>query len=166
MFKAKIISELKKATAQFKTANSLNEQQLYVTANGKWSVADNMEHLILSVKPVNLALSLPKIALLAFGKANRAAMNYDEVVAYYQSKLQEGAKATKDYVPAKQRSKDELLKDFSTKHKTLNSKLESWSEADLDKYFLLHPILGKLSVREILFFTIYHINHHFKTIQH
>ncbi len=166
MNKTEIISELKNATAQFKTVDSLNEQQLYATANGKWSVAENMDHLILSVKPVNLALGLPKIALLAFGKANRAAMNYDEVVAFYQSKLQEGAKATKDYVPAKQRNKDELLQDFSTKHETLINKLESWSESDLDKYFLPHPILGKLSVREILFFTIYHINHHFKTIQH
>lgn len=161
-----IISKLKNATAQFKTVDSLNEQQLYAIANGKWSVAENMEHLILSVKPVNLALGLPKISLLVFGKAIRAAMNYDEVVAYYKSKLQEGAIATKDYLPTKQRSKDLLLQDFSIKHETLINKLESWSEADLDKYFLPHPILGKLSVREILFFTIYHINHHYKTIQH
>jgi hypothetical protein len=166
MNKAEIITKLKSTTGQFQTATSLNEEQLYATTNGKWSVAENMEHLILSVKPVNLALGLPKIALLAFGKANRAAMNYEEVVAYYQSKLQEGAKATKDYVPSKQRSKDKLLQDFSLKHETLINKLESWSEADLDKYFLPHPILGKLSVREILFFTIYHISHHYKTIQH
>lgn len=166
MNKTEIISELRKATAQYKTVEPLNEQQLYATENDKWSVAENLEHLILSVKPVNLALGLPKITLLAFGKANRPAKNYDEVVAYYQSKLQEGAKATKDYIPAKQRNKAELLQDFSLKHETLINKLESWSEGDLDKYFLPHPILGKLSVREILFFTIYHINHHYKTIQH
>ena len=166
MNKAEIIINLKSTTGQFQTATFLNEEQLYATTNGKWSVAENLEHLILSVKPVNLALSLPKFALLFFGKANRPAKNYDEVVTYYQSKLQAGAKATKDYIPAKQRNKGELLQDFSLKHETLINKLEGWSESDLDKYFLPHPILGKLSVREILFFTIYHINHHYKTIQH
>ena len=33
---------------------------------------------------------------------------------------------------------------------------EKWDEKELDEYYLPHPILGKLTVREILFFTIYH----------
>ena len=32
--------------------------------------------------------------------------------------------------------------------------------ADLDAVLLPHPLLGKLTVREMLFFTVYHVQHH------
>ena len=38
----------------------------------------------------------------------------------------------------------------------LLSAVEKWDETELDQYMLPHPILGKLTVREMLFFTIYH----------
>ena len=43
-------------------------------------------------------------------------------------------------------------------------RLGNWSEKDLDKYKLPHPLLGKLTVREMLFFTIYHNEHHLKAM--
>jgi len=33
-------------------------------------------------------------------------------------------------------------------------------EDDLDRVMLPHPLLGKLTLREMLFFTIYHVEHH------
>lgn len=166
MKKSEITAMLSKAFSQFETLENLSDKQLYASQNGKWTIAENIEHLTLSIKPVNLALSLPTFVLLFFGKTNRSLMTYEEVVAFYKSKLNAGVKATKEYIPAKQRSKENVLNDFRKKHATLISKLENCNEQDLDKYFLPHPILGKLSLREILFFTIYHINHHFKAIQH
>jgi hypothetical protein len=38
--------------------------------------------------------------------------------------------------------------------------IKNWQEQDLDRYLLPHPILGKLTVRELLFFTIYHDMRH------
>ncbi len=38
--------------------------------------------------------------------------------------------------------------------------IERWSDAQLDRRCLPHPLLGKLSVREMLFFTLYHNLHH------
>jgi hypothetical protein len=35
-----------------------------------------------------------------------------------------------------------------------------WREEDLDRYRLPHPLLGKLTVREMLLFTVYHNYHH------
>jgi hypothetical protein len=32
----------------------------------------------------------------------------------------------------------------------------NWGESELDSYILPHPILGKLTIREMLFFTLYH----------
>ncbi len=42
----------------------------------------------------------------------------------------------------------------------LVGKIPGWSEAALDRYRLPHPLLGKLTVREMLFFTLYHNAHH------
>ena len=39
-------------------------------------------------------------------------------------------------------------------------KLDKFTEDDLDKYVLPHPLLGKLTLREMLCFTIYHVRHH------
>jgi len=38
----------------------------------------------------------------------------------------------------------------------LVSVAEKWNEDELDQYQLPHPILGKLTIREMLYFTIYH----------
>ena len=42
----------------------------------------------------------------------------------------------------------------------LNKKIDSFDEKDLDRYILPHPLLGKLTIREMLFFTVYHVQHH------
>ena len=42
----------------------------------------------------------------------------------------------------------------------LLKKVENWKESDLDKYVLPHPLLGKISLREMLYFTDFHILHH------
>ena len=43
--------------------------------------------------------------------------------------------------------------------------LRNWRDTDLDKYFLPHPLLGKLTIREMLFFTLYHDRHHVNNVR-
>ncbi|MCE3283707.1 MAG: DinB family protein, partial [Chitinophagaceae bacterium] len=63
--------------------------------DGKWSAGQHLDHMIRSVKPLNLAYRLPGWGLrLAFGKMNREARNYDSLVERYKSKLSKGAVAT------------------------------------------------------------------------
>jgi hypothetical protein len=38
--------------------------------------------------------------------------------------------------------------------------LERWSDRALDRYRLPHPLLGKLTVREMAYFTLLHNVHH------
>jgi hypothetical protein len=40
-----------------------------------------------------------------------------------------------------------------------------WSEADLDACRLPHPLLGRLTVREMLLFTQYHEVHHVANVE-
>jgi hypothetical protein len=43
--------------------------------------------------------------------------------------------------------------------------INKWKAADMEIYLLPHPLLGKLTIREMLLFTIYHIEHHFVNLQ-
>lgn len=39
-----------------------------------------------------------------------------------------------------------------------------WSETQLDSYLLPHPVLGRVTVREMLMFTLFHFDHHRDTV--
>ena len=40
-----------------------------------------------------------------------------------------------------------------------------WKDPQLDQYIAPHPLLGKITLRELGYFTIYHTYHHLETIQ-
>jgi DinB superfamily len=110
-----------------------------------------------------MALTLPKfIPRLIFGSANRASRSYEELVQKYQGKLASGGKASGRFLPTKVsfEQRDDLIKKLSNLVEGLNKRVEKLSETDFDEYVLPHPILGKLTLREMLYFTIYHVEHH------
>jgi hypothetical protein len=88
--------------------------------------------------------------------------------ADYLSRLAQGAGASGAFVPereevtAAQRSARQraLLMRWQRGNAQLRAAVEAWSEADLDRLLLPHPILGKITAREMLFFAIYHGHHH------
>ena len=42
----------------------------------------------------------------------------------------------------------------------LTKAMEKWTESQLDAYRLPHPLLGRLTVREMMLFTLIHNQHH------
>ena len=139
--------------------------QDFFTRQGEvWSASDNVDHLIKAHKPVAKALKLPKITLRAmFGKPDKVSLTYEELCQIYREAITKGAQAAGRYLPnqedpdvmAKTRQ-SELLDQFSTASTQLVTAIEMWEDDDLDSYYLPHPILGKLTIREMIFFTIYH----------
>jgi uncharacterized damage-inducible protein DinB len=107
------------------------------------------------------------LLLVSFGKAKRQSRSFEEIRETYQGKLKDGAKATGRFVPDEKsgKEKEELLKKWQKISDKLIAALNKWSEEDLDKYRLPHPILGKLTVREMLFFTLYHNTHHVNNVR-
>jgi len=162
--KPQIISALTEKVDEFNNyISSLNKEQFEATPNGKWSAGQNLDHLIRAIKPLQPAYSLPKFALtILFGKTNRPSKTYDEVVTKYKTKLAAGGKASGPFIPPtiKFEKKDELIKKYDQQKQKLISKIEKQSETDLDKYILPHPLLGKVTLREMLYFTIHHNEHH------
>lgn len=132
----------------------------------KWSMAEQAEHLCKSVSPVNLAMALPKITFYVFGRVSFS-RPYDEIVTIYRSKLDSGARASSAFVPpaGKQWAKSDLLARFDQAHETYVKRLNAWTEEDLDTYRLPHPIIGALTMREMAFFTRYHLGHHYRSMR-
>ena len=146
----------------------LNKEKFEASPNGKWSAGQNLDHLIRAIQPLQMAYSLPKFVLrILFGKTNRAPRSYEEVVAKYKSKLSAGGRASGPFIPPviSFDKKDRLIKKYDQHKKKLIAKIEKQNEVDLDNYILPHPLLGKVTLREMLFFTIHHNEHHLESLK-
>lgn len=143
--------------------NSLSEKEFMYAPHDKWSAGQQLEHILLSVKPLVQIFMLPNFVIkMWFGKSNRQGRSYDELIAKYKSKLQLGGRASGRFVPKpvsfQQRTKlVETLKQLIDK---LSRQINNFSDKELDEMILPHPLLGKLTLREMIYFTIYHVEHH------
>ena len=147
---------------------TLNKEQFEAAPNGKWSTGQNLDHLIRAMKPLQLAYGLPKFALrIMFGKTNRPSKTYDELVTKYKTKLAAGGRASGPFIPPiiNFEKKDELIKKYNEHKQKLIAKIDRQNEKDLDLYILPHPLLGKVTLREMLYFTIYHNEHHLEILK-
>jgi hypothetical protein len=131
-----------------------------------WSPAENVRHLVKSIRPVTKALGMPRLVLrLMFGKASRASVSYDALVERYHGLLAAGGKAGR-FTPSAREEVDldarraEILAEHAAANGALRAAIARWPDAALDRNQLPHPLLGKLTVREMLYFTLYHQLHH------
>jgi hypothetical protein len=49
--------------------------------------------------------------------------------------------------------------------KFINTLNKNRSEKELDQYLVKHPLLGRITLRELGYFTIFHTEHHLQSIQ-
>ncbi len=167
MNKSELQQNLLKQYANFiECINSITPEEVKISHNGKWSPDKQLSHLVKSVAPVRLAFTLPSFFLrILFGTANRPSRKYDELVAKYHAKLQAGGRASGRFLPnEKPMPVLKLTKQLTALIKSLNQQIDSYSEEQLDKLILPHPLLGKLTLREMLYFTIYHVQHHHQQV--
>jgi len=152
-----------------KACSAFDDAAFFERPGGKWSVAENMQHLVLSVNTTTLAYSLPKFMVKwVGGKPTRESMSYDELLAKYEKKIADGAIASARYVPKPievKYGKEKLLQRWN---KVTTSFIKAISdkrtENDLDHYQARHPLLGPITLRELGYFTIFHTKHHLETI--
>jgi DinB superfamily len=138
--------------------------------NNKWSIAENIIHLIKSTQTTALACSLPKFVIkIVAGKPNRPSRSYEELLEKYELKLQQGGRASSRYVPkplSKKISKEKIIYQWQiVTGKYLKALDKNWNEQTLDSYIAPHPLLGKITFRELAYFTLFHTHHHFRTIR-
>lgn len=137
----------------------------------KWSPADHVRHLARSTFPLTGALGLPKLLLgLRFGRATTTSRRFAELRELYRTTLRETGATAGRFAPSPQAAppdaaaaaafQQEVLARWRGAVTELARRVPAWSEAALDRYRLPHPLLGKRTVREMLFFTVYHNAHH------
>ena len=166
-----ITRQLRSSSKQFVAfCNPIPDTLFFFQPADKWSIAQNVKHLIISVSRTQLAYSLPKFMVrLIAGKPNRLSPTYDELVDKYNTKLEQGGKAGKPFIPkeiAEGTSKIFLLNRFAVVTERLAEIMEKkWTNPQLDNYLAPHPLLGKITLRELGYFTIHHTSHHLEIIK-
>lgn len=170
MTKPELIAKLTEEVNAFEaTLKQANNDAFFSKPDQKWSVAENAQHLVLSGKPLNLAFTLPRFVLrMLFGTPNRKSSSYDEVVKRYQQKLKDGGKSPRTFEPGSisvNGDKEKIIARFKDTYGTLINKAQTLSEEEMENYLLPHPLMGKLTVREMLCFTAYHVSHHHQAVK-
>jgi hypothetical protein len=169
--KDEIIEQIETTTTKFNNfCSSIDNESFFRQPLEKWSIAQNVKHLVTSADATKLAYILPKfIVRLYASKPNRLSRSYDELVNKYKLKLQQGGKASKQFVPEKiseKIGKEKCLHDFVTSMRKLVSSIDKkWDDPQMDQYIAPHPLLGKITHRELAYFTAYHIEHHLAIIK-
>jgi hypothetical protein len=162
--KGEILTGLQNANEKVKTwFENIPVSDFFIRQQETWSASDNVDHLIRAHKPIIKALNLPRMVLhTMFGKPNRESISYNALCSLYRDKIAKGGVASGSYLPNQQQPNDpeaakhQILERWSSISAELVARAEKWEENELDLYQLPHPLLRNLSVREILYFTLYH----------
>ena len=168
MTQKKIIEKLHAAFTEVEnTADSVNESIFFQRpASGKWSVAENVEHLFLAVKPLVGLFGKPDVMLTNWGKSDRPSGSYDNIVATYLIKVGNiGVNAfitSPENMPA---SKQELVENLKGINSKFLVRISLLTGKELDTFQVPHPLIGLLTCREFLYFTHYHTLRHCETIK-
>lgn len=149
-------------------------QAFFAHPAGVWSAAENVVHLVESLSAVTRGLKMPRLVLAGmFGKAEAAdaakpaSRSYATIQALYAKALRQGAQASGRYVPQQVNAADDfaaaqqrILANWVSAGEKLSAAVAAWDEAGLDVYRLPHPILGNLTLREMLLWVVVHNWHH------
>lgn len=149
--------------------STLQKEIFFFNPGGKWSIAENIQHLILSTRTTNIAYSIPVFLLRCIaGKPNRPSRPYDTLLAKYNLQLTNGGKASSRFIPKPLNPGDDkeiLIKEWRlTTERFIFLVNKNMSEKKLDQYIIPHPLLGKITLRELGYFTIFHTLHHLQSI--
>ena len=108
-----------------------------------------------------------KLFFTAFGTAKNPSRKYEEIVAIYKEALLTKNPTNNPYLSENvaTTSREQYLSNWNMIGEKYQERLDVWTEKDLDKYRIPHPVLGKLTVREMMFFTINHNYHHLKIMK-
>lgn len=143
-----------------------SNREFFAPIGSAWSPAEHVRHLTRSMTPLLPVLRVPRMALrVMFGNAERPSRSYADIEEMYARALAAGGTAGR-FAPSPERRegdtarRDAIMDAHSETLRGLTQAMERWTESQLDMHRLPHPLLGKLTVREMMLFTLLHNQHH------
>lgn len=139
---------------------SLSESEYLSAPPEKWNAGEHLQHLHISLQATLMVMKTPKF--ISTEPLPRASMSYDQLIAVYLDAIAKGLKAPPNFVPPAADFNQRAATVVSLLHlvEGIASCVESMSETDLDGLTVPHPALKRLTMREMVYFTIYHCIHH------
>lgn len=149
----------------------LDDAAFHAPQGEAWSPAWHVRHLRKSTAPIALALRThPLLLLLRFGWHRGRSRTFVEMRETYLGALAAGGTAGRftpstegDATPPDERRR-RIMAAWQASVDGAATQLRRWSERRLDLVRLPHPLLGPLSMREMMAFTVYHTAHHFHRV--
>jgi DinB superfamily len=148
---------------------ALSPEELVTRVGDAWSPAEHLAHLNIAVTMTGRGFSMPREELVSrFGEREGGSKPAEEIREAYAAALAGGGKATGRFVPEPVDAapgesgpvRQELLSRWAEVNEALRAALSRWSEEDIDRLQLPHPLLGNLTLREIGGFAALHARHH------
>lgn len=149
---------------------SIPENIFFSKPENGWSPQENIKHLYSATFVLALFIRKElKFLLLLFGRGN-SKKSIPEIIKIYNNKLNSGSGAgffsplfASNIIDIGKKNSE--IKSLIDSIQELINVLPSWTEEELDNTNIVHPILGILSVREMLYFSLYHLYHHSSKVQ-
>jgi hypothetical protein len=107
---------------------------------------------------------------LLFGVGMSPSRSFAQIQSIYQEALSNGAQAG-NYAPRRleypeypKGVRQKIMLEWNRVWGQLIRATHGWDDRSLDRLRLPHPLIGKLSMREMLYFTLYHHRHHWEIV--
>ncbi|WP_410877578.1 DinB family protein [Myroides sp. DW712] len=145
----------------------MTEEEYQYHPVGKWNAAQHLHHLVLCVQPLVYVYMQPiKTVEERFGRVERLNKTYEELTEIYLGKLAAGGKAPEQFVPPADdsSSKEVLTQQLLALIGKLNEAIVQMEVNDFESVQIPHPLLGLITLKEMAYNAIYHVEHHQKAL--
>jgi DinB superfamily len=147
--------------------SSIPEHEFLADNSPKWNPAQHLIHLTKSGSRIAQGL-----------QARDQLPNFDQPSSRGYETIRDTYLATLKQAPAELLAKvgasvqveagssqAQILEAYLLAGKQLREAAQTWSETDLDAKAMPHPVLGSISIREMLQFVVYHDLHHLEGVR-
>jgi hypothetical protein len=130
----------------------------------KWTAGQQLRHILLTLLPFPKVLQSKDFIAQKFGTLQRTTWDYNTVRNNY---LKTSRQAPSQFLPEEilPSQKAGLIAQLEEVLATINQLFVLYNEEELDSLVLPHPLLGKLSIREMFYLMSYHPLHHLNQIK-
>ena len=146
--------------------SSLPETTFLADNSPKWNPAQHLIHLTKSASRIAQGLQ----ARDQLPNHETPSRGYEAIREAYLATLKQAAAELLERIGASVQveagsSQAQIIQAYLLAGKQLREAAQSWSESELDAKAMPHPVLGSISVREMLEFVIYHDLHHLEGVR-